>query len=609
MGLRLDRLRLSRAGASAALLVTVLLTPVMAAAPEDGMSPSAPDRLTPPAAPAGRSALADAAMRGDVAGARALTATGADVNAPHGDGMTALHWAAMNGSTELATLLLHAGANPNPSTRVGGYTPLLLAAKQGHGAVLELLLGSGAVASAATDNGTTALMFAAQSGDTRSVELLLDRKVDAGAREATRGLTAAMFAAAANRADVIRAFARRGIPLDVGSDALDLRVIDRSKFAGVLFGNPTQPKAPGQDAGSVEGGGGRSGGRGGGPMGAPTEPRTRIPGVDRDFSGNELVRTQGGMTPLLFAARQGHIETARALLDAGVDVNQAKGGDLTTPLLMAAINGHYDLAKVLLEKGANPNQAALNGVAPLYAVLNLQWTARAGRPRLQAHREQTLTYLQTLTVLLDHGADPNARLATRVWYSGGLSGVDETGSTPFWRAAYASDLEAMKLLVARGANPNIATSKGLSRPPTDDGVREYSDVSGRPAIPTGGPGVPPLVAAAGVGYGEGFAANTHHYAPTGMMAAVRYLVEELGADVNAADHEGNTALHNAAARGDIEMIDYLMARGADVTVINREGKSTADMANGPVQRIQPWPEALALLEKLGAVNHHRCVSC
>jgi ankyrin repeat protein len=117
------------------------------------------------------------------------------------------------------------------------------------------------------------------------------------------------------------------------------------------------------------------------------------------------------------------------------------------------------------------------------------------------------------------------------------------------------------------------------------------------------------VAASGVGYGEGFAANTHHYAPTGMLAAVKYLVEALGADVNAADHEGNTALHNAAARGDVEMITYLVGKGANLAAINREGKSVADMANGPVQRIQPWHEALALLEKLGAVNHHRCVSC
>jgi ankyrin repeat protein len=546
--------------------------------------------------------LADAAARGDAATVESLIGKGVDVNSPQGDGMTALHWAAMNGQAPLAEMLLGAGANPGAATRVGAYTPLLLAAKLGHAPVIDALLKGGADATAATDNGTTPLMFAAASGDVRSVELLVARKVDVNARETTRGLTAVMFAAAANRAAVVAVLARHSAELSATSTPLDLRVLDRSRFAGVLFGNPEPPKTPGGEAGSVEGGG-RNG------MNRPSTAPTRRPGVDRDFSGNELVNTHGGMTPLLFAARQGHIDTARTLLDAGVDVNQTKVGDATSPLLLATINGHYDLAKVLLDRGADPNLAAVNGVTPLYAVLNLQWAARAGRPRLQAHRDQALNYLDVLALLLDRGADPNARLSTRVWYSGGLSGVDEIGSTAFWRAAYASDLEAMKLLVARGADPTIPTVKGVGRPPTDDGQREYTDVSGRPPIPTGGPGVPPLVAAAGVGYGEGFAANTHHFAPTGMMAAVRYLVEELGADVNAIDHEGNTALHNAAARGDVEMIKYLVAKGADPLVINREGNSTADMANGPVQRIQPWPEALRLLEQLGAVNHHRCVSC
>ena len=88
----------------------------------------------------------------------------------------------------------------------------------------------------------------------------------------------------------------------------------------------------------------------------------------------------------------------------------------------------------------------------------------------------------------------------------------------------------------------------------------------------GGPGVPAIVAAAGVGYGEGFAGNTHNFAPTGMMAAVKYLVEELGADVNAVDHEGNTAMHNAAARGDVEMILYLVSKGADPKAVNARGR-------------------------------------
>jgi uncharacterized protein len=542
----------------------------------------------------------------------ALVKRGADVNTAQGDGMTALHWAAMNGDQKLAAMLLGAGANPRSTTRINRYTPLMLAARQGHGAVVEALLAGGADPEVKTDNGTTVLMFAAASGDVTAVEAIAKRGVDLNAREDVRGLTAAMFAAAANHAAVVTSLAKAGADLQAASDPLDLRVLDRSRFKGVLFGNPTAPKAPGEEASSVEGGGGRNGnatGRNNGPGAPPAAAAERIPGVDRDFSGNELVNTHGGLTPLLFAARQGYIDTAVALLDAGVDINQAKIGDDTTPLMLATINGHFDLAKVLLERGADPNRAAINGITPLYQVINLEWTPRSGGARLKAYKDQALSYLDMMTLLLDKGADPNARLATKVWYGGSLSGVNEQGATPFWRAAYAADIVAMKLLVSRGADPAIPTIKGLTRPPTDDGLREYTDVSGRPPIPSGGPGVPPLVAAAGVGYGEGFAGNTHNFAPTGMMAAVKYLVEELGADVNAFDHEGNTAMHNAAARGDVEMIHYLVAKGADPKVVNREGKTTADMANGPVQRIQPWPEALALLEKLGAVNNHKCVSC
>jgi ankyrin repeat protein len=507
----------------------------------------------------------------------------------------------MHNDAALAAMLLHAGANAKARTRVGGYTPLLLAATNGSGAVIEPLLAAGAEVNATTANGTTALMFAAASGDVTSIETLIASGADLNARESTRGLTATMFAAGANRAAAIRALAKHGADLTAASNALDLRTLDRSAFAGVLFGNPEPPKTPGGAAGSVE-----PGGRYQPP--AATGP-ARVAGVDRDYSGNELVHTQGGMTPLLLAARQGYVETAQALLEAGVDVNQTKAGDRTSPLLLAIINGHFDLARVLLERGADPNLTSVNGVAPLYAAINLEWAPRAGRPQPRAHLNQTWSYLDLMRALLDRAADPNARLITRVWYSGGLSGVDEIGATPFWRAAYASDLDAMKLLVSHGAEPNIPTIKGAGRPPTDDGQREYKETSTKPPVPLGGPGVPPLVAAAGVGYGEGFAGNTHHYAPTGMLAAVKYLVEELHADVNLTDHEGNTALHNAAARGDVEMILYLVSKGADPKVVNREGKTTADMANGPVQRIQPWPEALALLEKLGAKNNHKCVSC
>jgi hypothetical protein len=130
-----------------------------------------------------------------------------------------------------------------------------------------------------------------------------------------------------------------------------------------------------------------------------------------------------------------------------------------------------------------------------------------------------------------------------------------------------------------------------------------------PPIPPGGPGAFPIHAAAGVEYGEGFAGNAHRHAPDGWMPAMKYLVEVLGADVNARDNDGYTPLHHAAARGDNQMIQYLVSKGADVKAVARSGQTTADMANGPVQRVSPFPETVALLEKLGSRNNHNCVSC
>jgi hypothetical protein len=171
----------------------------------------------------------------------------------------------------------------------------------------------------------------------------------------------------------------------------------------------------------------------------------------------------------------------------------------------------------------------------------------------------------------------------------------------------------MKMLKAYGADHTIATIKPTGRmrgddaPAEEDSVR--TDPSGLPAIPNGGPGVYPIHAASGVGYGEGYAANAHRHAPGGWMPAVKYLIEELGVDVNARDHNGYNAIHHAAARGDNELIQYLVSKGVDVTAVSRRGQTTADMANGPQQRIPPFLDTVALLEKLGSKNNHKCRSC
>ena len=552
--------------------------------------------------------VADAAMQGNKDAVRSLLKQAADVNAAQGDGMTALHWAAMKDDADLVQTLLFAGANVRASTRIGSYTPLILAAKNGSGSVIAPLLKSGADANSQTANGTTALMLAAASGNTEAVKPLVDGGADVNAKEPVRGLTPAMFAAASNRAAVLALLAARGADLKATSKVTDLAALSKDPAAlrDITFGNPAPPGEPpaGGRYGPAPQGAVGPGGRGG--RGRQTA------GVDRNYQLNELVAAQGGLTPLLLAAREGHAESARALLDAGADVNQVSAGDHTSPLLIATINGHFDLATLLLSSGADPKAAAENNATPLYGALNCEWAPKALYPQPRAQVNQKTTYLDLMKALLDKGADPNIRLNKKIWYSGysfDLSGVDETGATPFWRAAYASDVDAMKMLVAYGADPNIRTKRIAGRPRAGDVDRDVTDVSGLPPVPVGGPAVTPLQAAAGVGYGEGFAANSHRFAPVGMLAAAKYLIEELHVDVNAFDHEGNTALHHAAARGDVEMIQYLVSKGADVKAVTREGKTTADMANGPVQRIQPWPDALALLEKLGSKNNHKCVSC
>jgi ankyrin repeat protein len=596
--------------------------------------------------PAAETPVADAAQRGDTAGVRALLKQGVDVNAAQGDGMTALHWASQNGDVELARMLLYAGANLKATTRLGGHTPLLLASRPGDVAMMRVLLDAGAGPNVATTNGTSPLMLAAASGSAPAVTLLLDRGADVAAKENAMGQTALMFAAANGRTEVTRTLAARGADVKATTTVNDLFKFTREAeeaFAAQVAGGPTReaaqaaapsPAAEASPAAAAEKAVERKDSKPeakGKPAkkskqaaeAKPADPKPaaapspaakkpQLPGVDRAYFYNELVGTSGGLTPLMLAVRQGHVDATRALLDAGADVNQVSAGDKTSPLLIATINGRFDLARELLDKGADPKLAADNGVTPLYAAVNVQWAPKALYPQPRAHLQQRTTHLELMKALLEKGADPNARLKKKVWYSGynfDLSGVDETGATPFWRAAYAADVDAMRLLVAHGADPSIRTMRSAGRVRTGDGQRESKDVSGLPPVPVGGPAVTPLQAAAGVGYGEGFAANSHRYAPAGMLAAVRYLVEELHVDVNATDHDGNTALHHAAARGDDEMILYLVSKGADVKAVNREGKTTADMANGPVQRVEPFPKTIALLEGLGAKNNHRCVSC
>lgn len=561
------------------------------------------------------SPVADAAMRGDGAAVRALIAEGADVDAAQGDGMTALHWAANNRDPSLARMLLEAGAHVGAGTRIGHYTPLHVAAQAGAGEVVEILLRAGADPKVPIKVGGAArpLHLAAASGDERSVAALVAAGADVNATEASWGQTPLIFAASKGRTGVVRALLNAGADPDVRTRVMDVAtraVYDRIERAErnkrIREGQPWGPEA----AAAVRRRHEEENRRALAEAASAVEGETRMIEEPEPLSYSELVGGHGGLTALLHAAREGHAETALALVGAGADIDRVGAGDGTSPMLMATINGHYDLAMRFLELGADPTIASHAGATPLFAAINTHWAPKSRYPQQHIYMQQDHTYLEVVERLLDAGADPNVRLTRHLWFMSfnfDLLQIDARGATPFWRAAYALDVEAMKLLVAHGADPSVPTEKVPSR--RYGRGEDETDHSGLPPVPVGGPAVLPIHAASGVGYGQGFAGNAHRHVPDGWIPAVRYLVEELGADVNARDHEGYSPVHHAAARGDDALIRYLVERGADVTLVSRAGQTTVDMANGPVQRIQPFPETIALLEGLGAVNNHNCVSC
>ncbi|HEY7789736.1 MAG TPA: ankyrin repeat domain-containing protein [Vicinamibacterales bacterium] len=557
-----------------------------------------------------QSPVADAAMQQDRPAVDALLKQGADVNASQGDGMTALHWAAMNGDAALAKTLLYAGANANAATRLGGLTPLDLAARNGEAEVARDLLAGGADPKVADLHGTTALMFAAESGNLDVLKTLVDAGADVNAKESYRQETPLMFAAAYGRTDAVKLLLAHGADWKATTRVLDWTKLPKNdpRIARNNFQQaPAKPEAD-KDAAA-------KGSTKDTPTANKPERARAASNAPRPLSYVDLVGTQGGLTALLFAVRDGRLDTVKALVDGGADVNQADPGDNTTPIMAAIINGHFDTAEYLMAHRADVTRTQRNGATPLYAVVNTQWHDKSEYPFPFTHQQEQTTYLQLMADLMAHGANPNARLKEKVWYTNynlDQSGIDEAGATPFWRAAYSDDIEAMKLLVAHGADPSIPTIKPAGRGRGDAGglsSGEATDRTGMRPVPAGGPDIPPIVAAAGAGYGHSFTANHHRYAPTGMLAAVKYLVEDLHADVNARDADGNTALHQAAARGDNEMVLYLVSRGADITAVNRSGQTVADMANGPYQRVPAYPETIALLTRLGAKVMHKCVSC
>jgi ankyrin repeat protein len=572
--------------------------------------------------------LLDAARRGEVEVVRSLLDGGADVNAARGDGLTALHAAAERGHLDVAKLLISAGAELDAGTRIGRYTPLHLAGRGGHGRVVGALVEAGADVNATTSNtGVTPVHLAAAAvGGETSVATLLDHGADVNAREASSGQTPLMFAAAYDRSAAVRMLLSRGADAAITTEVVDvLRSVAIDREANRRFremvrslrdGAPNAANwepSPAQVQAAIRAQ--REFLLSDDPVG-PVDASELVnyrpdypggPEVARPPYRETLVGKTGGMTALLHAAREGHVESVRRLLDGGAGADQVSGGDRTSPLLMAALNGQFDVALLLIERGANPNLAAsTDGVAPLFAVLQTQWAPKSNYPQPRAHDNQEAEHMEVLRALLEAGADTNVRLNTHLWYwEYGLTklGIDLQGATPFWRATFAQDLDAMKLLAAYGADPNIPTSwpaVGMRERRQQDG-RQQED-SGLPSIPEGVPSAYPVHSAAGGGW-LGLGAFSVRSVPDQFMSVLKYLIDEHGADVDLRDSWGYTPLHYAASRGDDEMIRYLVAQGADVGVITRLGQSTADMARGGragfFTRVE-YPETVALLQSLGS---------
>jgi ankyrin repeat protein len=282
----------------------------------------------------------------------------------------------------------------------------------------------------------------------------------------------------------------------------------------------------------------------------------------------------GGMTALLFAARQNDLASVRALLAAGADVNES-AADGTSPILVAVLNGHYALANFLVEHGADPNAVDGKGRTSLYAAVdmrNLEWSTRPAPPE-----KDSMTEFDLIKSLIAHGANPNARLTKKIPLRGQPSfdgrWANMIGATPFWRAAQSDDVAVMKLLVEKGADPLLATNDHTT----------------------------PLMVAAGVGWSDGQSHGSQSDAPEALKLCL-----EWGNDVNAKNDVGYTALHGAAFRGANEVVKLLVDKGAKMDVKNQEGRLPVNMAEG--MHIGPggWVEhedTAALLRKLMAAHN------
>ena len=423
---------------------------------------------------------------------RKLIEQHADVNAPQADGATALHWAVFRSDKEMVDLLLRAGANPKAANRDGS-TPLWLASINGDAAIIEALLKAGADANEKLPLGRTPLMAAARTGNVDAMKVLLDHGADVNAKETLRGTTPLMWAADEGHAPAIQLLIQHGADIKAHSDPAE-------RGRGPALGKSNDPRkaVAAQGAALAAGtsvdrrsgraswrrernwrsrrsrraaarGGGR-GGRGGGAGRAGAEqpaqrirPRTAMTPLRRSAGGRRgqaAVKDGGALTPLVYAVRSDDLDSVKALLAAGADVNQATGYGWS-PLLVATQNRYYKLGAYLLDHGADVNLANKGGWTPLYLATDNRNIESGDYPV----RKGDMDHLDFIKLLLDKGANVNARMKdsteTRTVFTN--QWLDENGATAFLRASQSGDIVLMKLLLAHGADPKIDTTSACDR--------------------------------------------------------------------------------------------------------------------------------------------------
>jgi ankyrin repeat protein len=441
--------------------------------------------------------LVEAARSGDEAAATALLKQHVDVNVPESDGTTALHWAVYRNDEALVEQLLKAGAKVNAANQFGS-TPMSEAAVAGDVKVIESLLKAGADPESPNADGQTALMVLARTENVEAAKVLIKHKANVNAVEQWRGQTALMWAAGQSQPEMVKLLLKHGAKVDVRS---------------VVNNWQRQVTA---------------------------EPRAQA-------------RPAGGLTPLLYASRQGCLECVKSLVAAKADVNLADPEGVT-PLIVAVTNFHFDVGALLLKSGANPNKWDWWGRTPLYGAVDLNTLPHGGRPDRISLDETTS--VKMIELLLDAGANPNAQLKLFPPYRalGPDRGADlmlTIGATPLLRAAKAGDLPAIKLLLAHGANPNLPNLYGTT----------------------------PLMAAAGLSSNE---IDTRGRFKTEAEAAEAInVLAKAGADVNAHEtRSGQTALHGAALWGWNEVVKTLVANNADLGAKDKKGMTPLDSALG-----------------------------